>query len=403
MNLKQSRRRKILIITAVFPPEPVVSARLSWDIANELSIHDDVIVLAPRPSRPKGFIFKDVIEIKKFQLVYLDSFIFPDSGLFGRVKESYSLGKCSAKYISKNKNDIDCIYINSWPLASQFLIVKAAKRFNIPCVIHIQDIYPESLMNKLPKFARTFFYQLLLPLDKYILRNATKILGISEKMISYLSTTRNIEKSKFTLVRNWQDDNLFLNFVPQKDSSSPFTFMYVGSLSPSAGVEILLQAFHQAKLDTSRLLIVGDGAEKEKCVELTKKLDIQNVYFLEVIPERVAEMQAQADVLLLPLKKGISLNATPSKLTAYLLSAKPIIACVEPESDVAKIINETDCGLIVEPENIEAIATCMKNVHSITKYELELKGRRGREYANLHLTKNANLGKIVNLLDAITS
>lgn len=47
----------ILIISAVFSPEPVVSAKLSEDIANELGLSNEVTVIAPKPTRPLGFKF----------------------------------------------------------------------------------------------------------------------------------------------------------------------------------------------------------------------------------------------------------------------------------------------------------------------------------------------------------
>ena len=43
--------KTILIITAVFPPEPIVSSRLSFDIANKLSEENEIVVLHPHPSR----------------------------------------------------------------------------------------------------------------------------------------------------------------------------------------------------------------------------------------------------------------------------------------------------------------------------------------------------------------
>ena len=48
----------ILIISAVFPPEPVVSATLSKDIADELSTTHNVAVLHPKPTRPDGYLFE---------------------------------------------------------------------------------------------------------------------------------------------------------------------------------------------------------------------------------------------------------------------------------------------------------------------------------------------------------
>jgi hypothetical protein len=48
---------KVVVISAVFPPEPVVSATLSADLARELAKKNNVTVLSPMPSRPLGFKF----------------------------------------------------------------------------------------------------------------------------------------------------------------------------------------------------------------------------------------------------------------------------------------------------------------------------------------------------------
>jgi glycosyltransferase involved in cell wall biosynthesis len=392
---------RILIISSIFPPEPVVSALLSRDIAEALSSKHEVVVLCPEPSRPEGFVFNKKTEPLNYRIRYLGSFICPSSNLFGRFRESYSFGKYCSEFIRKNFTDIDCIYINSWPLVSQYLIIKAAKRLGIPCVIHIQDIYPESLISKLPKVSRKLLFQLLLPIDNFILKNATKILGISENMISYLSKTRNVERSKFQLIRNWQEDEKFLDYAPVQNGQKHFTFMYAGSISPSAGVEQLIFGFHKANLKNSKLLIAGNGSEKKTCQEIADKLNNHNIEFLEVVPDKVAEMQSKADVLLLPLRKGISITATPSKLTAYLFSAKPVIACVETESDVANILNEAGCGFVVEPENIDAIALIMKKTYGMEKSQLEKMGHNGKNYAVLNLSRKANLPKVLKIIKEV--
>ncbi len=392
---------KILIITAVFPPEPVVSAMLSKDIADSLFKENKVVVLCPRPSRPEGFIFDKIPTETKYEVIRLDSFLAPASHIFARLKESYSLGKHSSEYIRKNLKSIDCIYINSWPLASQYLIIKEAKKSGIPCVIHIQDIYPESLISKLPKFLRKSLYQLLLPIDSYILRNATKILGISENMISYLSRTRKVDRSKFELVRNWQDDEKFLNVLPSQNYQAHFNFMYAGSISASAGVEQIINGFNKANLVNSKLLIAGNGAEKKYCQEIAAKLNNSHIEFLDIVPGKIAKIQSDADVLLLPLRKGISKTATPSKLTAYLFSAKPVIACVETESDVANLLNTAGCGFVVEPENTDAIALEMQKTYYMEKSHLEMMGQNGKNYAVLNLSRKANLSKVLKIIEEV--
>lgn len=392
----------ILIISAVFLPEPVVSAMLSKDIADTLCKENKVVVLCPRPSRPEGFVLNDFSEETRYSVIHLNSFISPASKIFARLRESYSFGKHSAGYIRKNSKDIDAIYINSWPLASQYLIIKQAKKYGIPSILHIQDIYPESLLSKLPFVMRRFLFPLLLPIDKFILGNASKILGISNNMISYLSRTRKVEKSTFQLIRNWQNDEMFLNYSSVHEEQEDFTFMYVGSISASAGVDILIRAFDEANLVKSKLMIVGNGAEKKRCVELAAQINNCRIQFMEVTPEKVPEVQSNANVLLLPLRKGISVTATPSKLTAYLFSGKPIIAAVEIESDVANILNDAGCGLVTEPENIHAIAESMKQIASMKKNQLEEMGENGKSYAILNLSKKANLNKLVGIIEEIS-
>ena len=96
----------ILLITAVFPPEPVVSSLLSRDLAEELSKNNKVTVLCPQPTRPEGFVFKKVYDAKGFNVIRKDSFTSPAYSLFGRLRESYSFGKLSIRFIKENSKAI---------------------------------------------------------------------------------------------------------------------------------------------------------------------------------------------------------------------------------------------------------------------------------------------------------
>ena len=67
---------KILIVTAVFSPEPVVSAKLSEDLANELSKTNMVSVISPKPTRPYGFkLIKKNIS-KSYSHIKLNSYTY---------------------------------------------------------------------------------------------------------------------------------------------------------------------------------------------------------------------------------------------------------------------------------------------------------------------------------------
>jgi len=397
-----SRKDRILIISAVFPPEPVVSAMLSRDIAEKLSQYYKVTVLCPKPTRPLGYSFpeKFISDSLPYEVIHLPSFTSPESNILNRLRESKSFGKHCSNYIALHKDEILAVYANAWPLFSQKAIVKSTRKYNILSVLHIQDIYPESIAEKLPVFFNWVISLLFLPLDKYILKSASHIIGISHSMISYLSSSRGIPLHKFSMVRNWQNDEAFVQFLPYVSKLNEFVYMYVGSIAPSAGLDNVIRAYQIISDEHTKLIIAGNGAEKNKCVLLARDLNIKSIEFLEIAPEEVPELQSSADVLILPLKKGIAKTATPSKLTAYLLSAKPVIACVEKNTDVAEIITKGQCGMIVEPEEINKLADVMLEARNLPQETLLLMGKRSREFALEELSKEVNISKLISIIES---
>ncbi|GEN76162.1 glycosyltransferase family 4 protein [Chryseobacterium hagamense] len=394
--------KNILIISAVFPPEPVVSASLSYDIANNLADYNNVTVISPFPTRPKDFNFSESnTSNEKFKHIVANSFTCPDSDIIGRMKESYSFGQFCAGYVTNNYKKIDVIYQNSWPIFSQYLIYKAAKKYKLPLLTHVMDIYPESLVEKLP-FAKSFLVKMLMPIDRKVLSYSDKIICISENMKIHLAKTRQIIKDKLVIINNWQDEEQFINFRNQVSdvvrTKLPFTFMYLGNNGPVAGVEFLIQSFVKAGIENSKLIIAGSGSRTDACKELVKQLNAQNIDFIPVPSGKVPEIQYLADIMLLPVKKNAAYSSIPSKLPAYMLSEKPIIGSLDLDSDTANAILEADAGWVVEPENSEQLINVMQKVSQYDINILKSKGRNALNYSLKHFSKKENLKKITQLI-----
>lgn len=389
---------KILIVTAVFSPEPVVSAKLSEDLAHELSKVNTVSVISPKPTRPFGFKLNKKNIDKPYTLTNLDSFTCPESNILGRFKESYSFGVACSNYIKRNKENIDLIYMNSWPIFAQYLTVKTACKYNIPITTHIQDVYPESLGNKIPIFGFIFNF-IFKPIDKVILEKSKKVVAISKKMKKYLANSRQISLDKIMVVQNWQDEEAFINYEKIRNNNFTdqrlFTFMYMGNIGPVAGIDLLIDSFSRANLEKCRLLIAGSGSKRIELENLVSLRKIERVNFIDVPDGMVPEIQASADVMLLPIKKGAASSSIPSKLPAYMFSKKPIIASVDMDSDSARAINEARAGWVIEPENIDMLIDVMREASSAKKSELESKGKNGFNFAMKNLSKKNNLKQLV--------
>ena len=394
--------KHILIISAVYPPEPVVSAKLSADLYHALKAEGKVVkVFHPKATRPNGYKFEEDRPVGRDEIVS-HSYTCPKSSIFGRFRESYSFGKATSRYIKLHHPEIDTIYANTWPLFAQFFLAKAAKKYGIPYYIHIQDIYPESYCHKMPKTLGRLLAKALLPIDKYVLKNAVGIIVISPSMIPFLSELRKVDASKFTLVRNWQDDRAYIEaYKPIEKKADYCHIMYLGSINPTANVSLIIKVCEKLEPSRYRLSIIGNGPEKDNCISLAEQLGLK-VSFNTVAPEQVAEMQGTSDVLVLCLKKGVAKTATPSKLTAYMLSGRPIIASVDLDSDCANIIKEAGCGLVVEPDNETALSNAIRELSQKRVEELKAMGKAAFDYAVEHLSKERNLSILTNLVTKVT-
>jgi glycosyltransferase involved in cell wall biosynthesis len=106
-----------------------------------------------------------------------------------------------------------------------------------------------------------------------------------------------------------------------------------------------------------------------------------------------------ADVLLLPTIGKQSLNSIPSKLITYLLSGRPVIAAVLPESDTATAIVGSGAGWVVDPDSADLMASTIAAASTQSKESLMRMGAAGREFARQSFTRDSNLPKVIDILE----
>lgn len=393
--------KNILIVNCVFDPEPVVSAQIGKSLAEALYDNgESVTVIAPFPSRPLGFQFNDFdlksdkinafVSKERLSCYHLPSFVYAKSGMLGRFRESISFGKASFNFIMKSDIKYDIVYMNTWPLFGQLGVALACKRKKIPYVIHIMDIYPESITKRLSGMFQSFANLLLMPIEKFILKNAKRIIAISNKMKIYLQESRKLNSEKIAVVYNWQDENEF-NIPPQFLKNDKKVFMYLGNIGPVAGIPFLIECFSGLN---AKLIIAGSGSFKEHCKGIAKEYPDTDVEFMEVPAGKVAEIQSLADVMLLPIIKGAANTSIPSKLPAYMFSKKPVLVMADTASDSVNTVINANCGWTGEYGNANWLTNTVNRILKIEDKELQKIGLLGYYYAKENFSKTNNLTKL---------
>ena len=148
------------------------------------------------------------------------------------------------------------------------------------------------------------------------------------------------------------------NFYISSNQNSEFTFFSLAFLEGKKGFDVLLKAFSKYfRNSKSKLLIGGDGSQKEFLINLTKELGIENqVEFLgRLSREEVAKYMSLCDAFVLPSKY----ETFGVVYIEALASGKPIIGTYNGGAE--DIINK-DNGLIVKVDDVDALGLAMKDI-----------------------------------------
>lgn len=389
----------IYIISCVFSPEPVVSATISFKLANYLAEQGhSITVICPPPTRPEGFHFDNRERAYAFKVIRTNSYTHPKSALFGRLKESWSFGRMSYASIKDNRGQIDRIYMNTWPIFAQLWVALACVRFRIPYFVHIQDVYPEALVNKLPVIVQKTIKSIFTPFDKYVLRKAVQVITISQGMSTYLSNTRNLPESKFQIVRNWQKLESVIAKSKEPQRVNRVTFMYLGNIGPVAGLDYIIELFsHATEAD---LVIAGSGSKKDELETMVRSKGLTNVTFRAVPAGEVEAIQSEADILVLPITKGGANSSIPSKLPAYMFSAKPVLGVLDADSDSASTIINAACGWVTPFGDLDSSLNTLALIQNTPHEKLQAMGISGKTFAEAYFSEDINLPLLVKILTA---
>ena len=289
--------------------------------------------------------------------------------LKARYLADLSYYRQACKWMKENKPDK--VFLQSCNTAF-FTVFYAKHILKCPLIYNEQDIFPENAYFAGILSESSMIYKVAHVLQKYAYKNATALSTISDDMKSTIVTRYGISEDKVQVIYNWgheelkahsEQDNVFLKKYPKKPGE--FRVVYAGNLGKMQNVELILETAALMKDDAGvSFYIVGGGVNEEKLKTFAKEKELNNVTFVGMQPpEEVADLYAAADVNVIPLQKGLIYAALPSKTADCLIAGKPIITCVDDESEFAKLVEKygIENAGTNRPENVKQIILRLKS------------------------------------------
>ena len=281
------------------------------------------------------------------------------------------------------------------PVMMSMPAVMYKKIRKVPLYTWVLDLWPESLtaaggINN--KHVLGFFDWFV----KKEYKHSDKILTSSRSFDQSILTYGDY-KDKIVYFPQWGDgvSNSPVEFDLPKMPEG-FVVMFAGAVGEAHGMECNLKAALLTKENKDiHWVIVGDGRKLEWVQKFIKENRLEEtVHTLGRFPSDTMPLFFdKADVMLVSLTDSPLFNLyAPAKISSYMASGKPIIACLNGEG--GEVVKDAKCGWSVKAGYAEGLAKLVTELYGMDKCILAEKGANGLKYYNEYFEKEKCLRKL---------
>jgi starch synthase len=289
-------------------------------------------------------------------------------------------------------------------------VAMACKKLNMPYVMFF-DADQIAEMDFMGKPLKGLLRARAQDLLRYNLMIARRIICVSETAKKHLMTNWNVPSVKLVMLSNAVDVERFQP-DPQLGAQTRASLqlidaplvVFVGGFYQWHDIIALLKAFAiMLKTHTdARLVLVGDGVEREKMMKLSADLGLEHaVNFTGFVNHaEVSRYVNAADIAVVPVPKmDREMWLSPMKLFEYMASGKAIVASAMGQ--ITSVIQDGHNGLLVPAGDEMALANAIKKLIEDSSLRMRL-GKQAREDAVRDHSWEQYLSRLENVFMDVT-
>ncbi|MFZ3231142.1 MAG: glycosyltransferase family 4 protein [Pseudobdellovibrio sp.] len=386
----------ILIVTQYFWPESFLVNGLATELKNN---GHTLTVLTGLPNYPTGKfsagygIFSGPwVEIYKGVKILRVPIISRGSSYFNLMVNYFSFiffGTFFSFFrVPKNIDVIFCFGVS--PITACLPAIFIRWLIKKPLVLWVQDLWPDSI-SAVGAINSEKVLNMVGLLVQFIYRRCDLILTQSEAFRgSIIKWGGRCENIKY--LPNWAEPFVTKNVLPNwiESLKSGFRIGFAGNIGKAQDIPNLIEtAFKLIKHTDIQWVIVGDGSEKKWLDQEIKSKGLEKSMITVGYKayEDMLPFFKSCDVLLVSLTdKPIFSLTVPSKVQAYMASARPIISTVAGEG--TRVIEMAQAGLTVEPGNASQLVEAILKLKSMSPSQRQQLGENGLNFFKQNFDKN---------------
>jgi colanic acid biosynthesis glycosyl transferase WcaI len=413
MTGPESAMMRILLFGQHYAPEEISGAVLATELATDLArLGHQVIFVTCAPNYPSGRVFPgyrnrlyQVERLESVRVVRIWSYISPRKTFWPRIM-NYLTFSIAAFYGGLLAGKPDVVFSASPPLPLGLSAWLLSRIWRVPWILRVEDLFPEVAVTTGVLRSRVWI-KLLYRLEKFLYQKATHISLISEVFCSAL-LAKGVPPQKMSVIPVWADPDAVQplpkdnDFRRQHGLDGKFVLLYSGNLGYTSALEDVLEA--AALLEPRpeiQIVIVGEGVKKGSMLDWVSRNNVGNILFLPYQSRAsFSEMLAAADVGLVTLHPHASHTSLPGKTFNIMASSRPVLAVAPLESELSRIVKDTDCGVVIEPGHPDRLAGCMLEL-AADRERLVSMGQRGRKQLIDHYSRKRCVGLFAELLESV--
>ncbi len=283
----------------------------------------------------------------------------------------------TAKAICQEKG-VDVV-MTADPFLTGLIGYALKKRLGLPLVV---QLHGDDLDNRF-RLNESKLNHILNIIGKFIVRRADYIRVVSSMVRDHLTQKLDIPHERVACFPVFVDTARFINNTLQVDVKAKYSefkdiVLFVGEISKTKNIESLLVSATKVvkKYPETLFLLVGDGKEKARLTELTKKLGLeQNVKFEGRVTHEILPSYYQScSLLVLPSKY----EGWPRVVIEALVCERPVV--ISDACGNADFVLQGECGLVFPVNDTGVLAGEITHLIDNPKLRLEM-GKRGKKLA----------------------